>query len=223
MTTRLWSDFRTASLPAILRVARETMGPEEHGLESVLPEERKRIAGLAYGDVIAHFTDTYHHLYRSNQRIVEMLQEAGFELPAEFLAAAELTLSRRFERELASAMVSREPDAYDSAIAISDEAAQRGYRLDRRDASHAFSRMLETAIATCTRRWEPSAYARALSLLDLGRRLHLDVDLTRAQDTFLLAVEDKHQTCEDDVVLADALGFARIAMTRLARRSRPPQ
>src|SRR3954452_12927073 len=43
---RIWGSFRTASLPMILRIAEDEMGPEEFGLESLLPDGHERISEL---------------------------------------------------------------------------------------------------------------------------------------------------------------------------------
>ena len=91
-TDKLWLHFRTASLPSLLRLMQEEFGPRDYGLDHLLPEGRKRIYEIVFGQMVARFTEEYERLYEENRRNIEMLQEAGFELPTELRAAAEFTI-----------------------------------------------------------------------------------------------------------------------------------
>ena len=210
-TTRLWSSFRTASLPAMLRIAREELGPDEHGLESVLPEDRQKIAGLVFGDVLGGFTDTYVRLYESSQRLLEMLQEAGFDLPPEIAAAAEMTLSRRFDHAMELARGSLDEKDYARAIEVAEEAARHGYRIDQARGAAEMERLLEAAMEAY--RAEPSAaLARPpLDVLALAKRLRLEPSLERAQEIFFGMTSGKEPTSDEASALARALGFAHAA------------
>ena len=59
----LWSQLRTASLPVLLRVAQSEFGPEEFGLEALLPQGQGRLSRSVFGKLSARFMDEYEHLY----------------------------------------------------------------------------------------------------------------------------------------------------------------
>src|SRR5260370_37156465 len=69
--------------------------------------------------------------YETDQRNIEMLHNAGFELPSALRLIAEFTLARRFEDELRQAQGSHDPAFYDNAAAIAEEIARRRYRMDK--------------------------------------------------------------------------------------------
>ncbi|HWS53543.1 MAG TPA: DUF3536 domain-containing protein, partial [Pyrinomonadaceae bacterium] len=125
---RLWSLFRTASLPALLRAALEEFGPEEFGLEALLPEGRGRLSRSVFGRLAGRFMEEYEQLYAEHRRVIERLQEFGFQPPREVRAAAELTLSRRLEAELRRQQ--RGAGDYRAAVELAAEAARSGYRID---------------------------------------------------------------------------------------------
>jgi alpha-amylase/alpha-mannosidase (GH57 family) len=206
--SRLWSNFRTAPLPLLLRTLQEEFGPEEYGLESVLAEGRWRVSQLVFGDLVKSFADQYLLLYEKNQRVLEMLQEAGFELPKELMAAAEFTLGRRFEEEIRKAQRSRDPRHYQRAIEIEAEVERHGYRIDRSATSVLFDEMVAEAVDEAVR--DPSAqrFLQAASLVDLARKLRADSDLDRAQEILYAALEGRPKWPEEIRWLIHSLGFS---------------
>src|SRR6478609_3692713 len=105
---------------------------------------------LVLGNVVANFVEQYVRLYENNLRALEMLQEAGFELPKELRAAAEFALGRRFMHEIKSAHRSLDPAAYKKAIEIADEALRRGFEIDRSAASHILGEMIASTVTRVT-------------------------------------------------------------------------
>src|ERR671916_1114979 len=65
---RLWSHLRAASLPVLLRVAQTEFGPEEFGLEALLPQGQGRLSRVVFGNLVARFMEEYEHLYEENRR-----------------------------------------------------------------------------------------------------------------------------------------------------------
>ena len=157
---RVWAAFRTASLPKMLRILQQELGPYEGGLESVLSDGRERISELVFGNVVGNFVDEYGRMYESHQRVLEQLQEAGFELPKELRAAAEFALGRRFMHEIKSAHRSLDPAAYKKAIEIADEALRRGFEIDRSAASHILGEMIASTVTRVTESPVPSGSAQ---------------------------------------------------------------
>lgn len=187
-TNRLWSSLRRTSLPALLRIAVEEFGPEEYSLESLLPDGRDRISQVAFGDIMGRFAQQYASLYESNQRILEMLQEAGLELPHELRAAVEFTLGHRFEEEITRARGTPDPAAYARAVAIAEEIALRGYTVDRTAAGRVFGNTLARAVGKVRDNPDRSQIETATRLADLGVKLGLNSNLVRAQELVYEAV-----------------------------------
>jgi alpha-amylase/alpha-mannosidase (GH57 family) len=206
--TRIWSAFPSASLPTLLRILQQELGPNEGGLEALLPDGREQVSELAFGNVIGSFVEEYGRLYSSHQRVLEMLHEAGLELPKELRLAAEFALGRQFMQEIKSAHRSLDPAAYRHAIEIADEALRRGYEIDRSAASETLGDMIAEAVA---RAMDTPAAARvrtAMTLIELARRLRADAELGRAQETLYQALGARDSWPEGVSLMAIALGFS---------------
>jgi alpha-amylase/alpha-mannosidase (GH57 family) len=212
--TNVWSAFRTASLPVMLRILQQELGPTEGGMESVLPDGRDRISELVFGNVVGNFVDEYGRLYESHQRVLEQLQEAGFELPKELRTAAEFALGRRFMQEIKNAQRSLDPAAYKKAIEIADEALRRGYEIDRSAASVILGEMIAAAVTRATESPIPPRLKTAMALVELARRLRADGHLFRAQEIFYQALEARSNWPDAISALAIALGFAPTVVGR---------
>jgi alpha-amylase/alpha-mannosidase (GH57 family) len=181
---RLWANFRTASLPVMLRIAQEELGPDEFGLESVLPAGRQRISELVFGDIVGNFAEQYARLYENNQRVLEMLQDAGLELPQELTVAAEFTFSRRFEGAIKRAAGSLDPKAYAPAITIAEEAERRGYDIDHSTTRPVFARVLADAVTRALAEPTDERLDAACALAALATKLGLAPSLERAQELY---------------------------------------
>jgi len=205
---KLWSNLRTASLPVLLRTAQQEFGPSEYGLQSVFPDGLQQISRLVFGDVVNRFAGEYVHLYETNERILAMLGEAGFELPPALRAAAEFTFGRRFEEAMRLAHGSRDASEYEAAVAIAEEAGRRGYGFDRAAEGAAFGELVAEAVAAAVAEPSPERYQGAARLAEVGVRLGLAERLGRAQELLYAAI-DSGITIDDEVrALASVLGLA---------------
>jgi alpha-amylase/alpha-mannosidase (GH57 family) len=205
---KLWSSFRTASLPRILRIAQEEFGPDEYGLESVMSEGKVKITQLVLRDVMRHFLEQYAYLYETHRRTLEMLQEAGLEFPKELQAAGEFTLSRRFDEQVKEAAGSRDPAAYHRAALIGEEAAQRGYQIDRSRAGVIFEEMIAEAVDLAVTEPTEETIESALALIEEAGWLRLESNLERAEEALYRSFEKSHEWPEPLWPLARALRFA---------------
>jgi hypothetical protein len=181
-TERVWSSFRTASLPVILRLVQHEFGGEEYGLEHILPQGRQRISEMVFGDLIGHLSDQYARLYEENQRVIDMLQSAGFQLPVELRSAAEYTLGHRFEEEIRRQERSTDPEDYQEAIEIADEVARRNYRIDMSGAELIFSEMITDAVRLAVAKPTEKHLGTAVSLINLASRLRIEPEYDQAQE-----------------------------------------
>lgn len=179
---KLWGVFPTASLPSMLRVAQEEFGPDEFGLEHVLPGGRELVSRIVFGDLVVQFSEQYARLYEENRRTLEMLQSAGFELPKELRAAAEFTLGRRFEEEIASQHRSQDPASYRRALEIAHEVAGHGYQIDRTVSSQIFRDMLDSRVLAASTRLRADDVESAIQLVQLVKKLGMEMTFDSAQE-----------------------------------------
>jgi alpha-amylase/alpha-mannosidase (GH57 family) len=183
----LWADFPTAPMPTLIRRVWEFAGAgaasEEFDLEAALPGGRQHIVGTVFGELTTRFHEQYSRLYHDHRRILEMLTAAGYALPRDLRAAAELTLDAQLDREVEDALAAS-PDAPDLAAALATVrlAAEQGYALDLGRllaavtdvVSHAAQRAAHSLLdadADLLERW-----------LDLAAEQDLALDLSRPQE-----------------------------------------
>lgn len=179
---KVWDVFQTASLPQLLRTLQDEFGPQEFGVEHLLPESRRHIFENVFRELVERFYEQYARLYEDNRRNLEMLQNAGFPLSPELRAAAEFTLSRRFEEEIRKQGESRDPEAYQEALQIAEEAKRRGYRLDHTFSNRIFGRMVVEAVRMAVETPTTETARTALDVLRLARKLNLEIPLDPAQE-----------------------------------------
>ncbi len=205
---QLWESFPTASLPTLLRLAQELFGPDEHGLEHVLPEGRQRISDMVFSKLVRRFSEEYALLYNDNRRRIEMLQESGFELPSELRIAAEFTLGRQFEEEIRKQQQSRDPAAYQQAIEIADEAARRGYHINHSVARDIFEDMIAGAVRIAVADPSDENLESAQKLITLTKKLGIELNLERPQEAVYYALQNNSTTPEEMHTLALMLGLS---------------
>jgi len=185
---RLWSRFSGASLPQLLRQVERDFGPEEFGLDNVLPGGRRRIAEVMFGNLVDTFAEQYARLYEDNRRIVEMLADSGLELPAELRTAAEYTLRRRFEEEIRRQQRSADPEAYERAVEISQEMARHGLAVTAGESGRIFDDIITGAVQSAIDEDTDEQWEVAGQLIALARRLRVQPSLEQAQNLFFDAV-----------------------------------
>jgi alpha-amylase/alpha-mannosidase (GH57 family) len=179
---KLHDEFRTASLPSLLRLMRERFGDAEFGLEHLLPEDRRRVYEIVFGRMVGRFSEQYEFLYEENRRNIEMLHEAGFELPVELRAAAEFTVGRRFEAELRRLEGDASHAALSAAAKLAEEIARLGYRVDRARVRRQVGALITRAVGEAVGAPGAEQFARAFGLIRLADSLGLDADIERAQE-----------------------------------------
>jgi alpha-amylase/alpha-mannosidase (GH57 family) len=211
-TEKLWSNFRTASLPTLLRLAQEEFGTNEYGLEHVLPEGRERISELVFKNLLKRFSDDYASLYKENRRRLEILQKAGFTLPDELRAAVEFTLAKQFEEEIERQERSNDPSAYQKAIKLAGEIARRGYKIDRSASRRIFEKMIATAVEQSIADPDSESFEAAISLINLTQKLGIEADLVRVQEAVYQALENKRVAPARIGELALSLGLSPVLL-----------
>ncbi len=143
----LWDQFYLVSLPKLLRLMQEEFGPEEFGVEQLLPESRQKIFKEVFGTLVERFSEQYVCLYEDNRRNLEMLQSVGFELPRGNPGRRrKFTFGKLFEEEIQKREWFKDPEAYRNLISLAGEVTQHGYRIDRFVAEHTFRNLITEII-----------------------------------------------------------------------------
>ena len=181
---QLWEAFPTAPMVSLLQLLAELFKGESFGLEQALPEGRQEVVGAIFSDLTARFGEQYARLYRDHQRILESLTAAGYELPRDLRAAAQLTLSDQLEKELAAAADAGNGGA-ESFAAVRDIlalAAAQDYRLDVTAVQAHVNRAVTESAATAAQTLTSADVAELDGWLQLARELDVAVDLSTAQE-----------------------------------------
>jgi hypothetical protein len=210
---RFWSHLRAASLPVLLRVAQSEFGPEEFGLEALLPQGQGHLSRTVFGKLVARFMEEYEHLYEENRRVIERLQEIGFHPPRELRLAAELTVGLRLEREIRGQR--RGAGDYRAAVEIARDAARYGYRIDRTSVTRVFEETVTEATRLVVTGHDADNIRSARALIELGRELGLEANLERGQEIIYEAARAGVTLLDEARDFALALGLAPFALEQL--------
>jgi hypothetical protein len=212
---RLWSQLRAASLPVLLRVAQSEFGPEEFGLEALLPQGQGHLSRSVFGTLVARFMEEYEHLYEENRRVIERLHEIGLLPPRELRLAAELTVGLRLEREIRGQR--RGAGDYGAAVEIARDAARYGYRIDRTSVTRVFEETVTEAARRVVARPDADNISSARALIELGRELGLEANLERGQEVIYEALRAGVALSAEARDFALALGLAPVALEQTER------
>jgi hypothetical protein len=155
---------------------------------------------------VDRFAEQYATLYEENRRNLEMLQSAGFAMPRELTAAAEFTLGRRFNEIIRDQQGSPAPENYSEALAIAQEAARRGLRIDLNEAHKRFTEILHRTVLKAVTDPTAGNLQAALGMLDITQRMGLQPDLNRPQELVYEAAETSPEF-DKLVPLAERLGI----------------
>jgi alpha-amylase/alpha-mannosidase (GH57 family) len=185
----LWDKFYVVTLPKLLRVMQEEFGPNEFGVEQLLPESRQKIFQQVFGSLVERFSEQYVRLYEDNRRNLEMLQSVGFELPSEIRAAAEFTFGKLFEEEIQKKEWFKDPEAYRNLISLADEVTKHGYKIDRFVAEHTFRNLITEIVEMAVEKPTDENVRAAMAVVQLTKKLGLDANLYLAQEAVFEAAE----------------------------------
>jgi alpha-amylase/alpha-mannosidase (GH57 family) len=215
---RVAAEFRKGLIPPLLRAMREEFGVREFGLENLLAGQRERIAKAVFAHLIQDLSEEYRHVYQENRRYLEMFQAAGFSLPPELRTAAEYTLSRQFEEEIRAQRLSHDPEAYQEAVRIVEDAGRQGLSLDRSVANDLFGGMITDAVRLAMESPDSSHLTRAISLIKLTRQLGIQPNLDLAQEIAVRSHDQLHNP-DDLAKLANLLYLAPELLVRSNKES----
>jgi hypothetical protein len=158
----VWQNWSGQSIARLLRAIERGFGPAEYTMRDLLIEERHRVLGEVYGDLLRGVGEEYARLYDNHRHTMHVLRDAGLPIPEPLKKAAEAVLGGRFEAEIARQRRSRDPARYRRAIKMAEDARERGLsastrcRRARRRCCGSFCRRPPSAHPSL-RRWRPSS------------------------------------------------------------------
>jgi hypothetical protein len=167
----------------------EEFGPDEFGVDQLLPESRQKIFKAVFGSLVERFSEQYVRLYEDNRRNLEMLQSVGFELPREIRAAAEFTFGKMFEEEIQKKEWFKNEAAYKNLIALADEVTQHGYRIDRFLEEHTYRNLITEIVEAAVEKPLEENIKAAFAVVQLAKKLNLERNLYVAQEAIYEAAE----------------------------------
>ena len=185
---KLQERLGSASLPVMLRLMQSEFGPEEFGLEAVLPGERRAIFQMIFGDTFEGFASQLARLYEENRRFLALLNEAGFEPPTQLRQVAELALQHRFEQELLELRSTSDLSAYGKALEIAEEVARWNYRIDKSLGNSSLSVRIAEAARDAVSEPSRDKVESAIGLVRLANGLALEPNLDLAQEAVYIAL-----------------------------------
>ncbi len=194
-----------APITTLLRRVSDGFGPGEFGLADALPDAAEQILQSVAQQLTDRFASAYDRLFSDHRRTLVSLAAAGYPLPAELRAPAELALSRRLEAAIVAAAGSADPDDYVEALAVTRDARANGVQLHTPEAEATLERLVLSATQRAVADPGPEQLVEVQRLLLLSASLGLTPDVTRAQELAHDAVIDGGR--DDLRDLAAALGL----------------
>ena len=165
---------RGERVTSLLRTISDQFGPTEFGLEAALPHAADQIVAGAARALEERLATAYERLFAENRATFRSLATAGYPLPDDLRAAAEVAFDRRLEAALAG-------ESYDEAIEVVQEGIETGLRLDVPRAREALDRTIERAVDRVVVGDQDGVDA-TLALLRLAGTLGINVDLEAVQE-----------------------------------------
>jgi hypothetical protein len=189
-TRRIWDAAAKGSLLTLVRVAEETLGPDDHGIEALLPSARADVSRALFDDLRERYAAQYEAMYRDARLTIAQFYDAGLPLPDELRRAAELALAYRFDEEIAAApSAGFDARHYERAIDIAEEATRFGCELRRASAQRHFETLLERlARRIAAGDGDGRPIDTALSLLAIASSMGLTLCFDRSQEVVFEAL-----------------------------------
>ncbi|MGH3114242.1 MAG: DUF3536 domain-containing protein, partial [Gaiellaceae bacterium] len=188
---RLWQAFPTAPMARLLELVAEVLPGNEFGFEALLPDGVQEVVDATFSDLRTRFREEYGRLYHDHRRTLEMLVHAGYTLPRELRAAAEITLNTELERLAAGAVrgpggtsptLTPDPSVFEWIRATVDLARVHGYELDLEPVAEAVTAGLVEATRQACASLDEAATAAVERWIALSEDLGVAVDLTLPQE-----------------------------------------
>ncbi|MBI3249185.1 MAG: DUF3536 domain-containing protein [Deltaproteobacteria bacterium] len=178
----LLQTFARHSLSEVVRALDHAFGATYYTAKDLFLDDRRRVLAGVSETVMTRLEEGYRHLYQENRRLMEYLRELDVPLPHGFAPAAGFLASRAFARTAATLLI--DGDNGEALERIVAEARHWQVPLETKDVTEMVQRSLEEILAALLLRPLPTEIAPLLRWLAIAERLHLPLNLWKAQTLF---------------------------------------
>jgi hypothetical protein len=169
-------------LTQLLRLISDGFGPEEFDVSAALPDASDQLLTRAAQGLADRFGAEMDRLYTDHRDIINALTAAGFALPEELRAPAQLALARRLEADLVALGAAEDLLALSSALTVVSEAEETGVGLDLPPVRTAATAAVYALVARAVVSGRNPDVEAAVALIDLLDRARVTVDVARSQE-----------------------------------------
>jgi hypothetical protein len=169
-------------LTQLLRLVTDRFGPDEFDVAAALPDAPDRLLHTAAQTLADRFGAELDRLFTDHRDVLTALTAAGYALPDELRAPAQLALARRVAADLDAVARGANRAALASAEAVVAEAAEAGVGLDIPAVRTAATAAVEGAVARAVGSRRRPDVALAVAVVTLVRQAGLAVDTSSAQE-----------------------------------------
>jgi hypothetical protein len=181
----LFSRLDRLTLAQVLREIDRVFTGRDYTLQDLFLDERRRVAEALLAETIRRYENDYLAIFEDNRRLMEFLREIDSPLPGPLRVAADVTLSRRLLGVTAAAAAGElDLAAAEAQLAGTVKLATRlGAHLHLAPVRRDVERLVRARLEAMVGGKDPLARAIELgSILDLARRLGLELNLWEAQN-----------------------------------------
>ncbi len=211
---------RTAALEAALKEPAlsadrllDAMGGPSLRLSHMFEDGRDEIIRRLLKERISEIAEANVRLYEANEQLIEDLAECRYRLPLELKTAASVTLSRRICEALQQCLPAVDLRSFERARYWWELAGNLGVELDLSGACTQVERGLHDLMERLVREWRTEPCVRIVRLLEIARRLQLELDETPLQDWFWFTLRRRLEELVNDLVegRADETRYVQVA------------
>jgi alpha-amylase/alpha-mannosidase (GH57 family) len=173
------------SLAHLLRDVDRFFPGRDYGLRDLFIDERRRVTEVLLEGTMKRYEDDYLEIFEDNRRLMEFLREIDSPVPGPLRVAADVTLTRRLLRVIGAARTGElDLAAAEAELLTTVELARRlGAHLHLTPVRREVEELIAARVAALLTDGAPAARAGELAgILDLARRLGLEIDLWDAQN-----------------------------------------
>jgi hypothetical protein len=168
-------------LTSLLRLIEDGFGPGEFDVSAALPDAPGRLLETAARSLAERFRADLGRLVADHRAEFTALRAAGYQLPPELRAPAQLALAQRLEADLESLALGYRL-ALRSAEAVVDEAGDMGVTLAEPSVRAAANRAITALVRRAVELGSSDDVDVAVRLLDVLRRGGIGTDVEVAQE-----------------------------------------
>ncbi len=173
---------RGTRLTQLLRLVTDRFGPDEFDISAALPDAPDRLLHTAAQTLADRFGAELDRVFSDHRDVLSALTAAGYALPDELRAPAQLALARRVEAALVAVADGADRSALAAAEAVVTEAAETGVGLDVPAVRAAAAAAVDGTVARAVASRRRGDVGLAVTVVTLVRSAGVAVDLSRAQE-----------------------------------------